>query len=88
MGIHLYGESDTKVKMPADGGRLLLSPYMLVGVEGAIRSGIVQRDVQDLEPSLHLSLSEVRRSLVPLVGVLVVDRTVVRMRTLTTFDHE
>ena len=44
--------------MPSGLSRSLLAPYLCITVKFDIGSGIVEGDVQELEPSLHLGLGK------------------------------
>ena len=44
--------------MPSELSRSLLAPYLCVIVEVDVGSGIVEGDVQELEPSFHLGLGK------------------------------
>ena len=57
-------------------------------IEVAVRSRRLRVDVQNLETSLHLRFSKVRRPFVALVGILVVYSAVMLASVFAALHHE
>ena len=67
---------------------LLALPKGPVVVEVDDIGGMVGRDILHQEALSHFALDELRRTLVPLVGVLVEDGGVVLVGSLAALDHQ
>lgn len=63
-------------------------PQTLIIIKAHKSSRIIKRHIHDLKPPSDLILHEMRGALIPLIGVLVVDGSVVFLRVLAAFEHE